>query len=357
MVLIVALVFAVLCAAAWIRQSTAQQVYPRGSSFSTQPSGSRALMLWMNAAGIQAQRREAAAGSKASPDELLLIEPLVPLLPPDKARLDAVADRGGTLVLAGNFAIRSFLDALGITSKVGQLEEQGMTDGGLIVSMNTALSLQASDGTPLLTAADGSVLALREPYRQGTVIALASATPLTNEGLRENDTARFVYEQIVSRMPANAVVAFDEAYHQPPGGGSPLSFGPDTILPFALRNSAGAAVLYACGLVFLFLVLSGRRLGPPVPPAQAEAASRTMYEQVQAVAGLYRRSRQFAGLRAHFTTHYRRQATRALGTTSGELDRALAAVESAPSEKALAADVASVEALLADLPNGWRRPA
>ena len=378
-------VFAVLCVFAWLRYRSVQPNYPAGSSLSTQPNGTKGLLLWLDATGMQSRSLTSSpvAGAELS-DALFVIEPILPLTPAAQSRLDAVADRGGTLVLAGGSGlptIQSFLNAMGISSNTGALQTSGSVPGSSItVPMNTHLSLQAPGATPILVAPDGAWLAVREPYRQGTVVALASSSPLTNEGLRDPNAARFVYEQLVARMPNNGTVVFDETYQQLPGTGGASAFDLTTMWAFLVGTAVGGAVLYAGAVVFLYVLLSGRRLGPPLPPARPDEANRTMYEQVQAVAGLYRRAAQFQALRQHFGQYYRRRAGRALaldafgagaagerwdallqqglpGDRARELATALGNVEQAGSERSLAAAVRIAEQTVAELPHAWSSPA
>jgi hypothetical protein len=352
---------AVFSAIAWLRYRPSQPNYPAGSSLSTQPDGTRALLLWMQATGLHASSSQPASGIPAAPpDELLIVDPLLPL-PGDSARLDAVADRGGTIVLAAGRgpAGSSFFSALGVSADSGSLQAKGVEPGSEdSVPMNARLTLRAPNATPLLTAADGSWLALRMPFRQGTVIALASSLPLTNQGLRDADTARFVYQQVLATAPSQASMVFDETYHQLPQVGVG-GFDLEGVLVFALRTPAGAAILYGCLIVLFYVALAGRRLGPPLPAAQPEA-NRTLYEQVQAVAGLYRRARRSAAVREHFSRRARRMAASALGSVDDappEVTAGLASIDAAASEGALATAVRQTDAALANLPRSWRRPA
>ncbi len=352
--LVLVFVFAAFLGAAWLHERGAQPTYPPGSSDSAQPDGTRALELWLQSAGLRAS-----SGSGQTADALFVVDPIVPLLPGAKAALDSLADRGATLVLAGGTELpvfQSWLDAVGISTKYGFRQDASRP---LVVPMNTTLTLQAGDAMPLLTAPDGAWLALRKPYRQGTVIALASSLPITNQGLRDPNSAGFVYEQVVSRLPANGLVLFDESVHQPLGSNPATPSEVDLMLIYILHTTAGSVLLYAAVLVLLYVVLSGRHFGPALPPARPEASQRTMAEQVQAVASLYRRGHQFGSLRAHFARHYARLAARASG--GGDLpaaaSTALAALETASSERTLAAAVRQSEQILGGLPHAWYRSA
>ncbi|MGH2366796.1 MAG: hypothetical protein ACRDI2_01235, partial [Chloroflexota bacterium] len=129
------------------------------------------------------------------------------------------------------------------------------------------------------------------------------------------DTARFVYHLLFDATGPDQTVAFDESHDalavvdgQPVAG-----FG-----ELVRQTAPGRALLYAVLLTFTYLLLSGRRLGPPLTPADPSQTGRTMFEQVQALAGLYRRAGQLDYLRRHFAEHYRRAVARSAGLEPGD---------------------------------------
>jgi hypothetical protein len=270
---------------------------------------------------------------------------------------------------------------------------------------------------PELVAPDGEWVAVSKPYREGRLFVFASSFPFTNDGLRDAETARYMYTMLTERLNAapsaaagsatGPVVVFDEAHRAIPGTGGGASGEASLerrIYRWVLGTSIGSAAVYALALVFVYLLLSGRRLGPPlraVSPASPVSPgspgspgrvagganghtvaggprnggnggmNRTMYEHVQALAGLYRRSRPLGYVRAHYARHYRRRIARDAGTDApvsqpGPLDpqelvrygipperaarlaAAVAEVEAARGERHLAAAVRSAEAALAD---------
>jgi hypothetical protein len=304
----------VLAALAWLRYRPGQEAFPAGSSYSTEADGVRALYLWLAESGHRVQRLERVDPTqRVVADALLVLQPRVPLPPQDQALFDGVAERGGVIVVAGNGPTTGAYTAhLGMTLAGGTFHQEGVTPGGAsTVPLPTRFHIEAEDATPLLVAPNGDVLAARRSYGGGQVVVIAGPAPLTNGGLRDNATARFVYQEIVARLPANGVVLFDEAHRD-----LPLS-GDDGFTTRMFRwvagTSVGGAAVAAGGLVFLYLLLSGRRLGPALRPTAAGASSRTMFEHVQALAGLYRRARQFPYVQAYYARHYRRRLARAIG--------------------------------------------
>jgi hypothetical protein len=333
----------------------------------------------LEAAGARVGRLEGNQSLvRAQPDALLIVQPSFVAGGGGRIAIDDVTDRGGTVVLAGHSPTAlEYASELGVRSSLtGSVIELATTrlpsDPQLTVPVRTRVSLQG--GTTLLSAPDGRVVALRRAVGRGQVIVLSTPLPLTNEGLRDPDTARFVYRELVApltRVPGGASVLFDESLHADPTG----ALSPDASLTtrmqrFVFSTPLGWAAVYAGLLSFGYLLLSGRRLGPALRPVRAEGASRTMYEHVQALSNLYRRGGQFLALRAHFSHHYRRRVARSLGTaavfdrplTPDELtergfssDRAqqivtaLTAIDAARTERALGEAVRRADAVLEGL--------
>jgi hypothetical protein len=185
------------------------------------------------------------------------------------------------------------------------------------------------------------VLAIRKPYLKGSLIVLATPVPLMNAALRDPDTARFVYRELLAPVGAQ-VVAFDEAHHTyvPPNSSQPA-----TVDGLLFETAPGRAVVYVALLSFAYLFLSGLRLGPPIPERGTAGIRRTMYEHVQMLAGLYRRAGQLATVRAAFERHYQRRLARG-GIAPGQLQsfsEAADQVRAAHSEGALLAAVVAAE--------------
>lgn len=371
----VLLVFAILVGVALLRGGREQEPLPAGSSLSAQPTGARALFLWLEAAGARTQRLQAVQGTlRGRPDTLLVIQPAFPVLPITRTVFDDVPARGGTLVLVGDsgslqdYAAR-FDVHLGRTpaprtlavpvsvpaAAPGASAPQGTsgTAGRPPVRVSASHRIERADGaTPLLVTPERDWIAVRKPYRGGTLVVLSSYYPLSNEGLHDPATARFVYQEIIApalpsqpSQPAGTSagshsVAFDETHRNLPGG-APAAGSATQLLGWVLRRPGGGAAAYAVALVFVYLLLSGRRLGPALRPVAAGGASRTMYEHVQALAGLYQRARQLPYLRQFYAHHYRRLVARAIGTDAptarpGPLDAQELASHGLPPDRAAA---------------------
>ena len=329
-----------------LRLLTEQAQLPPGSSGSAQPDGTLALYDWLGGLGAQPQRlTDTAIDSGVS--TVMIVEPPAILDQPTTAALDALADRGGTIVLAGD-SLQWLVSARALGADVEPLSAPSGTatsPDGLTLSFPSRYRLHSSaDGAePLLVRDNGDWVAMQMPYRQGNLIVVASPEPFTNAGLADDATARFVFRQVVSpAITAGQSVALDEIDRS---GFASSSAAAPTMAQLLFQTSTGRAILYAAVLTFVFLLLAGRRLGPPVYLRSAADSPRTMYEHVQMLANLYRRAGQLAVVRETLSRHYAR--TLARGTLPADraahLNAALAQVETARTEGELVTAVAAIE--------------
>lgn len=316
---------------------TSQQQLPIGSSYSAQPDGVRGLYEWTQSLGAQPVRLDT-TGSDTSPSLVLVVEPESLFSEADRARLDDVPRRGGTLALAGEgFWLQALLGRFGValepTRAVTTAFQPGAT-AGLPVAARYRVR-PVTNATPVLVSSDGSWLAMREPYLNGTLLVLTTSEPLTNAGLRDDGVARFVYQTLGLEDVAGRSLGFEEAHHSyaPASAASPASLS-----SLVYETAVGRALLYAGLVIFVWLLLSGRRLGPPLPARGATQAGRTMFEHVQTLAGLYRRAGQLEAARDAFARHYRR-----LSGTHSALRDSLPSIEAARNESALLAAVARAD--------------
>lgn len=302
MILLGICVVAVLIGA--LRLLLQQPQQPPGSSLSPAPDGALALYSWLDDLGFQPERL-ADRTIDASVRGVLVVQPVTMLNTSDRAAFDAVAERGGTLVLAGDSLDWLLVSrALGITVEPTAPSTGTTTPDGIGLPFAAHFRVHAEGAQPLLLDEDGQWLGLQMPYRSGTLIVLATPAPLTNAGLRDDATARFVYRTIVAPLQAGSV-AIDETGRLPAAASSAA---PATLNQLLFQTAPGLAIVYAALLTFAFLFLAGRRLGPPLAEHSASEAPRTMYEHVQMLANLYRAAGQLGAVRSVFERHYGRAA-------------------------------------------------
>lgn len=292
-----------------------------GSARSAGPAGALGLQRWLQELGYNAVNFEYTAWEL--PDEAAALFILAP-------RMERISDEqaqealrwvrnGGTLVLVqpappGAFNSNALLDALEATVVISDAAEIApnatpvqpfFTSPPVLsvpVNADSALQLRRDDYLPLLTTRLGDTLVGLQEGR-GYIYLASSIYPFTNDGLREPGSAALVLN-LLARVPAGATVLFDEWHH---GYNTP-----PTLRRVALNQGWGWAVLYAVLVTVLYIVLTGRRFGRPVP-LRADVARRSSAEYVQSLAMLFRR----AGKRRYVLDHYHQQLKRRLARPYG----------------------------------------
>jgi hypothetical protein len=160
---------------------------------------------------------------------------------------------------------------------------------------------------PVLQTRFGPTLLGRQEGR-GYMYLSASAHPFTNTGLREPGSGALVLN-LIARVPRGATILFDEVHH---GFGGANGVTNRSLRQIALGQWWGWAALYAVGVVALYIVLTGRRFGQPVP-LQQDVARRSSAEYVQSVAHLLRRGRKRGPIAQHFHATLKRRLARPYG--------------------------------------------
>src|SRR5687767_2546122 len=132
-VLTILVILAAFALLAWVRYRGERPELPVGSSHSNQPDGARALFLWLEAAGARTARLEGSQTIvQARPDVLFVIQPSFTITPISRVAFDDVADRGGTLILAGYTpTLLEYAAQLGVRSSFdGDVIEQASAPRG-----------------------------------------------------------------------------------------------------------------------------------------------------------------------------------------------------------------------------------
>jgi uncharacterized protein DUF4350 len=323
-----------------IRLATQPAEQPPGSSLSSAADGALALYTWMSEMGVQTER-VSTRSFDAAVGAVIIVQPPTVLDSAARGAFNAVADRGGTIVLSGDsvqwlLAARNF----GVTVDTASPTSRAVTPDGLSFPIGDRFRLHADAATPILLADDGQWLGLEMPYRQGRLILISSSIPLSNTGLSDPSIARFVYRTVVAPL-AGQTVAFDEFERAPALTGA----SPSSINQLLFQTSGGLAIVYAALLTFAFLLLAGRRLGPALAEPSAAESRRTMYEHIQMLADLYRRAGQLHAMRESFSRHYARRLARGAVNNrhAAKFAEALHRIESARTQAELVSAVADVD--------------
>ncbi len=309
--LVAALALITVLAAA---QQTQKVALPPLSSASTNPDGARALALWLDDLGYTV--RDDADNFFRIPQDahlLLMLEPSI-VADDEWGTMDKWVKEGGTLVVAGD----GFGTALATRHYTFTLDY--LDNPAPVLIAQTPLFASP----PLTGAANAQVQAYFETPRrdfvthlavgsrpvlvsfdlgQGRVILSAAPYAFSNAGLKASGNPALVLN-VISAARSSGAVWFDEWHH----GVRPVQaqvVGPEDWLRY---TPAGRSLLYVALILFLALLLRGRRFGRPVP-LPTEVTRRAPLEYITAIANLGRR----AGHRRAVLRQYHHRLKRQLG--------------------------------------------
>jgi hypothetical protein len=299
-------------------QPTQQPGGPK--SHSSGQGGALALYTWLEQIGYRPERLEFRDYALDGDVDLLMILGPTNEITPDQARhtLEWVQG-GGTLVLAteqsalfgsGNALLDQLDVELAVYTPTTVIEHATPLQPALdsppvtrpLVQASRILLPRRADYTALLGASD-ALVSLGVRHGQGYVYLFSTVYPFTNDGLADEQNARLVLNAL-RRVPAGGRVLFDEYHHgyiRPPTAATPIT-----------GNPIGWTGLYVAMAVGMYLLLSGRRFGRPVPLAE-EVQRRTSAEYVESMADLFQRGGKTAYIGAHYHTQFKRQVARPYG--------------------------------------------
>ncbi len=282
-------------------------------STSSDPSGTRALNLWLGELGFESfADAQATFQPPANSDLILILEPLYEISDSDFRLLDEWVEAGGTLVLAGSergayialahyeFYLR-FLPELSpsVYSPTPLISSPALMDA-MSLHADSFLFAERTDYVTLIAVPEGPLVVSLEQGK-GRVILSASAYPFSNIGLKTDANARLVLNLIGLAGKANAVW-FDEWHH---GIRTASVVGPEQWLR---QTPGGHSVLFVAAVIFLVLLIQGRGFGRPLPLPH-EMRRRGPLEHVNAISNLNRK----AGHRASVLKRYRHDVKRHIG--------------------------------------------
>ncbi len=286
---------------------------------SADPTGLRALWLWLEEMGFMVERNDGVTFALPTDSAMFFVFPNQHLYREEEAKqLQSWVAAGGTLVLIGPApADAALIDAFRVAPG---LPSEGMfvavaQQQPLLPDLVTPIQLdgaadsldlsEAMAAVPALATSSGQVSLAIQQMAQGVVWHLSLGHNLTNAQLRDPAQATLV-PVLLRHVPAGGRIVID-TYHL---------FGPATtpnnaitsLQDWLYRTSLGWAVLFGLAVTLLFLLLQGRRLGPPLP-TQEEMRRREGAEYVTAMANLLRRGQQ----RTFVAEHHKQRLKRVLG--------------------------------------------
>ncbi len=307
-----------------------------GSVYDDGAGGAAALRRYLEAMGATTTTIQ---GDRFVPDVstasvLFILGATEAITPTDAENVKRFVSAGGTAVVATDLGLleRPLLDAFGVSITgialpgTHPLANAAFADPparALAVDRAGSLSLGpkalalASDGRTSIAAA------VREG--RGTFYVVASLGPFLAAGLGQADNARVALALAHDAVAQGGTVAFDEYHH---------GFHPTADVLVLMQSTwPGRALVFAVAVGFLYLVLSGRRLGPPVPLEGRPA--RSSLEYIRGFAGLVRRSGHGEIARRRLRRDLRGGLARALGLDPGmPFDRILATLAAADRQRA-----------------------
>ncbi len=221
----------------------------RPSTYFTDPSGARALLLVMRKLLPAAEQWRKPLTQLPLPDQphavntLIVASPLLPLAKTEAAHLDRWLAHGGQLILASSDGWPVRQRAVNESGNEGTSEQEnkpdvkktsylfthapalqwskarrintGEVNGPSIPSKSLNLRWQQHFSTTgaakILAASDTAVLAVELPVGQGRIVAIADPTVLNNRALRAADNA--VWLVTLAAAWGNGVTYFDEYHH------------------------------------------------------------------------------------------------------------------------------------------------
>ena len=308
------LLFIAALVASALTADTSGGVSRSASVYDTGPGGTAALRKYLEAMGATTTTVQGDSFA-ADPSQVGVLF----MLGPSEAftALDAIAVRrfvtgGGTAVLATDAGVFEgpLLDTFDV-HVTGALGPGQYPIGGIAfadppahaIALDRGVVLSFGPGrVPLATTAGKTIVALA---REGTgsLIVVGSVAPFLTAELGEADNGRFALGLAAPAIAARRAVAFDEYHH----GVHPTT----DVLVLLTRTWPGRALVFAGVAFFLYLVASGRRLGPPIP--LDPRPPRSSLEYIRGFAGLVRRSGHGEIARRRFRRELRTSLARELG--------------------------------------------
>jgi hypothetical protein len=303
------LLLMIISAIAAVQQMQAEAL-PALSAASNDPNGARALRLWLEERGYPVSDQVGVVF--APPEEaslILMLEPVTAVTDAEWLLLDEWVEAGGTLILAGGqFSAFSAFSHYDLSLA---FQEEAVVEPVLplfdspppTTAVRTNLYLRGSraEFAPLL-AANGRPVAVVWQQGEGRVIVTTMTSLFSNAGLKREGMAELTLNLISAGEPG--LIWFNEWHHGRRAAEADL-IGPIDWLQY---TPTGQSLLYVGLVLFLFLLLRGRRFGRPTPLPSA-VARRTPLEYIAAIANLNRR----AGHRTAVLAHYHQRLKRDLG--------------------------------------------
>lgn len=289
---------------------------PDMAAFSDEPEGTRALFLYLNEVGFNAD--DAVESEFVIPEDtdvMMLLEPFLGMTEDEWEQIDEWVRDGGTLIISGSdFGTLSAFDRYNTLLRGNPLQDLSLSaQNPLMASPPLPLDIQLQNNLILESNRENIIVHLASTesgqpviisFTQGNGRVILSAMPqiFTNQGLAQNGHAEMALNLITASGDVQNIW-FDEWHH----GIRPAVDSTDGN-NWLQRTPVGRAILYTALILFIGLVLRGRIFGRPVP-LQKELSRRAPLEYISGIANLSRR----AGNRTAVLQDYHGRLKRTIG--------------------------------------------
>lgn len=310
------------------------------------PGGTAALRTYLEAMGASTTtvQGDTFAADPSSVGVLLMLGPSEAFTQFDVAAVRRFVAAGGTAVLATDAGLfdRPLLDAFDVHVSTA-LGPGAYPVGGIAfadppahtIFLDRGVSLSFGPGrAPLASTESGAPFIAIAPEGSGALIVIGSVAPFLTVDLGEADNGRFALALAAPAIARGRAVAFDEYHH----GVHPTT----DVLVLLTRTWPGRALVFVGVALFIYLVASGRRLGPSVP--LDPRPPRSSLEYIRGFAGLVRRSGHGEIARRRLRRELRSALARELGvdpeTPIGDITAEIATTDRERAARARALDEA-----------------
>jgi len=285
------ILFIVALVASALTADTSGGVSRSASVYDTGPGGTAALRNYLEAMGASTTTVQGDTFA-ADPSQVGVLFMLGPSETFTQFDVDAVrlfVTAGGTAVLATDAGIfdGAVLDRFDL-HVAGALGPGQYPVGGIAfadppahaIALDRGITLSLGAGRIGLASTSGRTFVALAREGTGSLIVVGSVAPFLTAELGEADNGRFALALAAPAMATRRTVAFDEYHH---------GIHPTTdLLVLLTRTWPGRALVFVGVAFFLYLIASGRRLGPAIP--LDPRPPRSSLEYIRGFAGLVRRS-------------------------------------------------------------------